>query len=73
MAALPRKWVSDGAPTLPWIRGSAIRNLGGSILCLARPLLAAPFGPSAMCFLRTSQCFGWHDPFFSREAASAYQ
>jgi hypothetical protein len=26
MAALPRKWVSDGAPTLPWIHGSAIRN-----------------------------------------------
>ena len=23
-------------------------------------LLAAPFGLSAMCFLRTSQCFGWH-------------
>jgi hypothetical protein len=22
----PRKWVSDGAPTLPWIRGSAIRD-----------------------------------------------
>jgi hypothetical protein len=26
MAALPRKWVSDGAPTLPWIRGSALRD-----------------------------------------------
>jgi hypothetical protein len=26
MAALPRKWVSDGAPTLPWMRGSAIRD-----------------------------------------------
>jgi hypothetical protein len=26
--------------------------------------------PSAMCFLRTSQCFGWHDPNFSRVAAS---
>ena len=39
---------------LPW-RGS---------LCLARPLLAAPFGPSVMCFLRTSQCFGWPDPNF---------
>jgi hypothetical protein len=26
MAALPRKWVSGGAPTLPWIRGSAIRD-----------------------------------------------
>jgi hypothetical protein len=25
--------------------------------------------PSAMCFLRTSQCFGWHAPFFSRKAA----
>jgi hypothetical protein len=32
MAALPRKWVSDGAPPLPWIRGSAIRNQGGFIL-----------------------------------------
>jgi hypothetical protein len=32
MAALPRKWVSGGAPTLPWIRGSAIRNLGGFIV-----------------------------------------
>jgi hypothetical protein len=44
------------------LRGSGIRNLGGFILCLARALLAAPFGPSAMCFLRTSQCFGWHGP-----------
>jgi hypothetical protein len=26
MAALPRKWVSDGAPTLPWIYGSAIHD-----------------------------------------------
>jgi hypothetical protein len=26
MAALPRKWVSDGAPTLPWIHGSALRD-----------------------------------------------
>jgi hypothetical protein len=32
MTALPRKWVSDGAPPLPWIRGSAIRNLGGFIV-----------------------------------------
>ena len=31
----------------------------------ARTLLAAPFGPSAMCFLHTSQCFGSHDPNFS--------
>jgi len=31
MAALPRKWVSDGAPTLPWIHGSALRaNWEGS-------------------------------------------
>jgi hypothetical protein len=26
MAALPRKSVSDGAPTLPWIHGSALRD-----------------------------------------------
>jgi hypothetical protein len=42
MAALPRKWVSGGlwlvayasesAPPLPWIRGIAIRNLGGFIV-----------------------------------------
>jgi hypothetical protein len=31
---------------------------------------AAARFPSAMCFLRTSQCFGWHDPNFSRVAAS---
>jgi hypothetical protein len=40
-------------------------TMGGPILCLARALLAAPFGPSAMCFLRTAQCFGWHGPNIS--------
>ena len=49
---------------------SELRRGTGSIRCLARPLLAAPFGPSAMCFLRTSQCFGWHDPLFSRAEAA---
>jgi hypothetical protein len=54
--------------------------MGRSILCLARAspscialragsLLAAPFGPLAMCFLRTSQRFGWHDPLSSCAAA----
>jgi hypothetical protein len=62
MAALPRKWVSDSAPTLGYAAARFV-NPGESILCLARPLLAAPFGPFVMCFLRTSQCIGWHDPF----------
>ncbi len=32
------------------------------IVCLARALLAAPFRPSAMGFLLSSQCFGSNDP-----------
>ena len=46
-----------------------MRENGRVIVCLARALLATPFGPSAMRFLRTSQCFGSHDPFFSRPLA----
>ena len=34
--------------------------------CFAITLLAAPLGPSAMCFLRHARGFGWLDPFFSR-------
>jgi hypothetical protein len=37
-------------------------------LCLARALLAAPSGPSAMCFLRHARGFGWLDQNFSTEA-----
>ena len=37
-------------------------NPSRATFCISRALLAAPFGPSAMCFLRTSQCFGWHGP-----------
>ena len=32
-------------------------------LCLARTLLAAPFGPSTMCFLGTALCLGCVVPF----------
>ena len=32
MAALPRKSDPGGAASLPWIRGIAIRNLGGFIV-----------------------------------------
>jgi len=46
-----------------------MRENGRVIVCLARALLATPFGPSAMRFLRTSQCFGSHDPFLSRPPA----
>jgi hypothetical protein len=49
--------------------GQSSADGGRGIVCLARALLATPFGPSAMCFLRTSQCFGSHAPSFSRSAA----
>ncbi len=29
-------------------------------------MLAAPFGPSAMCFLRPARGFGWHGPRLNR-------
>jgi hypothetical protein len=61
-----RHRTKEGGATVPVVQAlSFVRQratMGGSILCLARALLAAPFGPLAMCFLRTSQCFGWHDP-----------
>jgi hypothetical protein len=37
-------------------------------LCLARALLAAPSGPSAMCFLRHARGFGWLDPSLRRRS-----
>ena len=42
--------------------------LGGSTFALLAPLLAAPCGPSAMCFLRPARGFGWLDPRLSRSA-----
>jgi hypothetical protein len=36
--------------------------LGGSTFALLAPLLAAPCGPFAMCFLRPARGFGWLDP-----------
>jgi hypothetical protein len=45
----------------------ALKPLEGD-LCLARALLAAPSGPSAMCFLRHARGFGWLDQNFSTEA-----
>ena len=69
-----RHRTKEGGATVPVAQLQSFARqratMGGSILCLARALLAAPFGPLAMCFLRTSQCFGWHDPLFSRSAAS---
>ena len=41
----------------------------GVNLCLARALLAAPSGPSAMCFLRHARGFGCIDPNLPSEAA----
>ena len=40
-------------------------------LCLARTLLAAPFGPSSMCFLGTPRCLGCVVPSLRRAAPSA--
>ena len=40
-------------------------------LCLASTLLAAPFGPSAMCFLRHARGFGWLDPNIPSKATEA--
>ena len=54
--------IRTGETSMPHSFVRQCATMGGSILCLARALLAAPFGPSAMCFLRTSQCFGWHGP-----------
>ena len=34
-------------------------------------MLAAPFGPSAMCFLRPARGFGWPDPSLNRPATTA--
>jgi hypothetical protein len=38
---------------------------------LLAPLLAAPSGPSAMCFLRPARGFGWLDPRLSRTATTS--
>jgi hypothetical protein len=43
--------------------------LGGSTFALLAPVLAAPFGPSAMCFLRHTRAFGWLDPSLNRVIA----
>ncbi len=59
---LHRLLIRAGETTMPHFFARQCATMGGPILCLARALLAAPFGPSAMCFLRTSQCFGWHGP-----------
>ena len=48
-------------------RGSA-QILVGSTFALPITLLAAPFGPSAMCFLRHARDFGWLDPIPTEEA-----
>jgi hypothetical protein len=40
-----------------------------ALLCLARTLLAAPFGPSAMRFLATARRLGCQRRGFAREQA----
>ena len=42
----------------------------GSAFALLAPMLAAPFGPSAMCFLRPARGFGWPDPRLNRLATT---
>jgi hypothetical protein len=37
---------------------------------LLTPLLAAPSGPSAVCFLRPARGFGWLDPRLNRSAST---
>ncbi len=50
-------------------RRAAARSPWRVDLCLARALLATPFGPSAMCFLRPTRVFGWLDPNTNSETA----
>jgi hypothetical protein len=50
----------DGPPKIT-TRAAAL-NLEGSNFALLAPLLAAPSGPYAMCFLRPARGFGWLDP-----------
>jgi hypothetical protein len=50
-------------------RRAAARSPWRVDLCLARALLATPFGPSAMCFLRSTRVFGWLDPNTNSETA----
>ena len=85
-AASPQKWAptEHRPPSLDWrcradyAQGAAgsFAN-GGTTFALhapcshpARTLLAAPFGPSSMCFLGTAQCLGCVVPNLSRKAAS---
>jgi hypothetical protein len=58
----------DGPPKIT-TRAAAL-NLGVSTFALFAPLLAAPSGPSAMCFLRPAQGFGWLDPRLNCSAST---
>ena len=80
-AAPPQIWDPGGAASLPFIFerrcraahtvGAPLRSKWRDDLCLARTLLAAPFGPSSMCFLGTARCLGCVVPNLSRKAASS--
>jgi hypothetical protein len=51
-------------------RGSA-QPVEGSTFALLAPMLAAPSGPSAMCFLRPARGFGWLDPRLNDSAIAS--
>jgi hypothetical protein len=66
-AALRLKLGPCGTMALPNHAAVRQRVVNGKVdLCLARALLATPFGPSAMCFLRPARVFGWLDPRLNR-------
>lgn len=50
--------------------GERASGLGGSTFALLALLLAAPSGPSAMCFLRPARGFGWPDPRLNRSVTT---